>query len=252
MTRRRFAFWLGFGLFSLGDKLRLGGLDSLAAAAMEGVAPQSKKPALPEHWTATGDDTWQWFERENYIDGQWMLTGTTRPVHKETGELKPENEAYLADELLPAEMRPAESNADESNAAELNRAEASRAEASRAEASRGEVPKEVESASAEAAATVTSDENKDDDKDEDDQRRWQLPASTRRARHGRPPSKWLRSLNADEIRIWLKTVKVPEAGVSGMTYWEHLTRDHAFDPKLIEGLEITEQAKLHAAAHFGY
>jgi hypothetical protein len=247
MTRRSFAFWLGFGLFSLGDKLRLGGLDALAAAAMEVVAPQSKKPALPEHWTAAGDDTWQWFERENYIDGQWMLTGTTRPVHKETGELKPENETYLEDELLPAEMRPAASNADESNADELNSAESSQAEASQ-----GEVPKEVEPESAEAAAPVASDENKDDDKDDDNQRRWQLPASTRRARHGRPPSKWLRSLNAEEIRIWLKTVKVPEAGVSGMTYWEHLTRDHAFDPKLIEGLEIAEQAKLHAAAHFGY
>jgi len=55
-----------------------------------------------------------------------------------------------------------------------------------------------------------------------------LPTSDRRSRHGRPPSKWLRSLSADEIRIWLKTVRVPEAGVSGMTYWEHLTRDHMF------------------------
>jgi hypothetical protein len=74
----------------------------------------------------------------------------------------------------------------------------------------------------------------------------------RRARHGRPPSKWLRSLNADEIRIWLKTIKVPEAGVSGMTYWTHLTRDHSFDPDRIAGLTIAEQAKLHAAAHYGY
>jgi hypothetical protein len=74
----------------------------------------------------------------------------------------------------------------------------------------------------------------------------------RRARHGRPPSKWLRSLKADELRIWLKTIEVPEAGVEGMTYWEHLTRDHSFDPERIEGLTIDEQAKLHAAAHFGY
>jgi hypothetical protein len=76
--------------------------------------------------------------------------------------------------------------------------------------------------------------------------------SKRRARHGRPPSKWLRSLHADEIRIWLKTIEVPEAGVSGMTYWTHLTRDHFFDPKKIAGLAIDEQAKLHAAAHYGY
>jgi hypothetical protein len=74
----------------------------------------------------------------------------------------------------------------------------------------------------------------------------------RQARHGRPPSKWLRSLNADELRIWLKTIEVPEAGVSGMTFGEHLTRDHSFDPAKIEGLLEDEQAKLHAAAHYGY
>ncbi len=74
----------------------------------------------------------------------------------------------------------------------------------------------------------------------------------RRARHGRPPSRWLRSLRADELRTWLKTIDVPEAGVEGMTYWEHLTRDHFFDPQRIAGLNKAEQARLHAAAHFGY
>jgi hypothetical protein len=78
------------------------------------------------------------------------------------------------------------------------------------------------------------------------------PQPKRRARHGRPPSKWLRSLEAAELRIWLKTIDVPEAGVSGMTYWEHLTRDHSFDPEKIKGLSLEEQAKLHAAAHYGY
>ena len=37
-----------------------------------------------------------------------------------------------------------------------------------------------------------------------------------------------------------------------MTYWTHLTRDHSFEPDLIEGLVVDEQAKLHAAAHYGY
>jgi hypothetical protein len=78
------------------------------------------------------------------------------------------------------------------------------------------------------------------------------PDEARRARDGRPPSKWLRSLSANEIRIWLRTIDVPEFGVSGMTYWTHLTRDHSFDPLKINGLTIEEQAKLHAAAHFGY
>ena len=80
----------------------------------------------------------------------------------------------------------------------------------------------------------------------------QLPTARRRQQHGRPPSKWLRSLNADEIRIWLKTIECPEAGVEGMTYWTHLTRDHFFDPERIVGLTEVEQAKLHGAAHFGY
>ena len=60
------------------------------------------------------------------------------------------------------------------------------------------------------------------------------------------------SREADELKIWLKTIEVPEAGVSGMTFWEHLTRDHSFDPDRIAGLTIDEQAKLHAAAHYGY
>jgi hypothetical protein len=74
----------------------------------------------------------------------------------------------------------------------------------------------------------------------------------RRERGGRPPSKWLRSLSTNELREWLKTIDVPEAGVEGTTYYEHLTRDHSFDPEKIEGLTEEEQAKLHAAAHHGY
>ncbi len=77
-------------------------------------------------------------------------------------------------------------------------------------------------------------------------------SSERRAREGRPPSKWLRSLHADEMRIWLRTIDVPPVGVSGMTFHTHLTRDHSFDAARIEGLTVAEQAKLHSAAHFGY
>ncbi len=74
----------------------------------------------------------------------------------------------------------------------------------------------------------------------------------RRSQDGRPPSEWLRSMDADELRAWLADVEVPEAGVSGMTFWTHLTRDHMFRPLLIKGLTEAEQAKLHAATHFGY
>ena len=213
MTRRRFAFWLGFGLFSLADRLHINGLDALAAAAMGGDKPMpaSGKPRPPEHWTAAGDETWRWYERENFFDGKWTLTGTTTPINKETGERKPSVGAYLHDSLLPAEMRP-------------------------------DVQQEI------AQQGVGANTGKQSVV----KHRRQLPIATRRERHGRPPSKWLRSLRTDEIRIWLKTIKVPDADVSGMTFWEHLTRDHSFDPKKIEGLTIAEQAKLHAAAHFGY
>lgn len=78
------------------------------------------------------------------------------------------------------------------------------------------------------------------------------PSEERRAREGRPPSKWLRSLHAGEIRVWLKTIDVPPVGVSGMTFHTHLTRDHSFSAEKIEGLTVAEQAKLHSAAHYGY
>ena len=69
---------------------------------------------------------------------------------------------------------------------------------------------------------------------------------------GRPPSKWIRSLNANELRLWLRTIRVPAVGVDGMTFWAHLTRDHSFSADRIRGLTVTEQAKLHSAAHYGY
>lgn len=69
---------------------------------------------------------------------------------------------------------------------------------------------------------------------------------------GQPPSKWLRSLNANELRLWLRTIRVPEVGVEEMSFWTHLTRDHSFSPDRIRGLSVEEQAKLHSAAHYGY
>jgi hypothetical protein len=160
--------------------------------------------STPTHWRADEDAEWRWYQRENYIDGEWVPTGTTAPINKKTGERKTEHGAYLEDELLPAEIQLGE----------------------RAKGTHAEAP------------------SNDHDP--------HLPEPEYRARHGRPPSQWLRSLHADELRIWLKTVKVPEADVSGMTFWEHLTRDHMFDATHIAGLTIDELAKLHGAAHFGY
>jgi hypothetical protein len=74
----------------------------------------------------------------------------------------------------------------------------------------------------------------------------------RQAREGRPASKWLRGLGTAELREWLPTIDPPEAGVEGMTFYEHLTRDHGFIGENIKDLSEEEQAKLHAAAHAGY
>jgi hypothetical protein len=211
VDRRRFAFWFSFGLFSLSEKLRVYGLDELAAAAMRAAEPTTAGAASTSaiHWRAADNELWQWYERETLIDGKWVLSGITTPINKQTGERYTGHEGYLTESLVPENIR-----------------SGSLAATDIAEGNAGE------------AAQVEFTPHR--------------PHPARRARHGRPPSKWLRSLNADELRIWLKTIDVPEAGVSGMTYWEHLTRDHSFDPAKIEGLVEEEQAKLHAAAHYGY
>ena len=232
MNRRRFTFWLGFGLFSLSEKLGLNALDSLAAAAMrrtEATAGTTAKP-VAEHWTVGGSKEWRWIERENYIRGEWVLTGTTAPINNKTGERKPENIGYIDDSLVPTDVR---ASVDKGIDLVGHEAPAEVKEEGGVQASHEHVEQ-----AAPAEHLVDLDP--------------QLPTEEVRARHGRPPSKWLRSLHAEEIRIWLKTIRVPEAGVSGMTVWTHLTRDHYFDAKHIEGLTEPEQFKLHAAAHYGY
>ena len=207
LSRRRFAFWIGLGLFSLSEKLRARSLDDLAALTMRvaDTDPKFTEADKLEHWTIAVNRLWRWYERENMVDGAWKVTGITTPVNKETGEFYKGHEGYLADELVPPRMRI------------------------------GDRPS-----------------GRDPQMGEEDLAESGRPDPERRARHGRPPSKWLRSLNADELRIWLKKIEVPEAGVSGMTFFQHLTRDHFFDADRITGLNEDEQAKLHAAAHYGY
>ncbi|HWB00368.1 MAG TPA: hypothetical protein VG713_17860 [Pirellulales bacterium] len=201
MKRRRFLFWVGLGLFQLGERLRVEAFDELAAGVMnDGGAALSSTPVV--HWRAARNEAWVWYERETYREGRWMLTGITTPINSKTGEPYTALTGYLDPSLVPLDER-VWTNDDE-----------------------------------DTAATGAKLEH--------------LPHPNRRARHGRPPSKWLRSLNAEELHVWLATIDVPEAGVSGMTYCEHLTRDHFFDAEKLEGLSIDDQAKLHAAAHEGY
>jgi len=211
MTRRRFVFWVGFGLVGLGAKLRWDGLDKWAAAMMRTTEPVPPPPgadaaqgATPVHWTVAGDSNWHWIEREEYVAGRWKLTGTTAPIHRTTGQRNAAGRDFLDDAFVPPEMKFA---LRQSNQSEVRRII--------------DLPNHQ-------------------------------PSAARKGRHGRPPSEWLRSLYADEIRIWLKTIEVPAAGVIGMTVWTHLTRDHSFEPLKIVGLTEPEQFKLHAAAHYGY
>jgi hypothetical protein len=235
MNRRHFAFWFSFGLFTLAERLQVYGLDELAAAMMR----DEKSPAspLPTHWRVADNGVWRWFERETFVDGKWKLSGITTPIRMETGEAAPAQEGYLDETIVPAEVRRRKPT--------LKAEEALAAKQDEADEPSAATPQESSEPAKTAAAGVAAP-SPSIDFDE------HQPSEKRRARHGRPPSKWLRSLHADELRIWLKTIDVPEADVVGMTYWEHLTRDHSFDPAHIEGLEIDEQAKLHAAAHFGY
>ena len=151
MPRRRFMFWLGFGLFGLAEKLRADSLDAVAAAAMDAAepAPTSIEPPWPVHWTVVDDGNWRWYEREYFINDQWMLTGRTPPFDKETGDLSDEAGVYLDEGLVPGDVRVKENY---------------------------------------ALATIGSDSKGDLDP--------HAPETDRRKRHGRPPSKWLRSLHA--------------------------------------------------------
>src|SRR3972149_10765138 len=137
MNRRQFAFWVGFGLFSLSDRLRINALDTLAAAVMPYALPPATSP--------------------NY-------------------DLIPEREKHNP----PEPERP-----------------------------------------------VFGHDHHPDGKI--------------RKRNGQPPSKWLRSLTADELRIWLKTIKVPEVGVEGMTVTFHLVYHPSFARGHLAGLTGREQ-----------
>ncbi len=216
ITRRRFAFWLGMGLFWIADKLRADTIDEFAATIMRSTEANENDPpraesipspatASSERWWRAENNTWRWYQRESLVDDTWKPSGITTPINKATGEAYTGRNGYLDSSLVPEDVRL-------------------------------------------AYEPYETDETKfaADGPDEGE------PDAERRARDGRPPSRWLRSLKADEIRIWLKTIEVPYTGVGGMTFWTHLTRDHSFRPENIDGLTATEQAKLHSAAHYGY
>lgn len=226
MTRRRFAFWIGMGLFGVADRVGASELDGLAAALMEATEPDALPPTptpaeplaaaeMPVHWQTTHNRTWRWVQREHYADGQWRLTGMTTPVRRDTGAQLADAAGYLPEDAVPSAYRAAYDGLFDAN---------------------------------EESLTPVNDHGVAADSD--------TPgpdaAEHRRSRHGRPPSRWLRTLTAAELSVWLATIEPPEAGVNGLSFEEHLTRDHGFDAERIAGLDEAELAKLHAAAHHGY
>lgn len=172
MKRRRFTYWLGAGLFGLGETLRIEAFDRLAAATMN------------FNRRATGS-------RSSSPAGSYGASG--KAINYGQKPAAQQNFSYNTFPQVPVV-----------------------------------------------------------DDDVDDPTNHGKTDPKRLARQGRPPSRWLRSLEAEELREWLKTVTPPETGVSGMTVWTHLTRDHLFDAEKIEGLKEIELAKLHSAAHAGY
>ncbi|MCA9131825.1 MAG: hypothetical protein KDA45_01665, partial [Planctomycetales bacterium] len=109
-TRRKFAFYLGMGLFSLGERLNARALDDWAAATMQAAPlsePQTPEDEGREHWTPAENSSWTWFERENLVDGQWCLTGITTPVNKHSAEVYYGSGEYLSESLVPDAVRAA-------------------------------------------------------------------------------------------------------------------------------------------------
>lgn len=233
-NRRKFTFYVSLGLFAASEKLGVSSLDRLAAATMrtaeeqsvtstraapphpETVTPsQGDLSELPEQDGKKSDSGVHWSRDEN-SQWQWYVR-----EHWRNGKWK-----------VTGITRP------------VSKQTAEPYEVSEGYLGDGLVPEKVRN---QIAWRDASPDSFAADGDGEGQPSWE-----RRARHGRPPSVWLRSLSAEELRRWLTKISVPEAGVSGMSFWTHLTRDHSFQAEVIDQLTKDDQAKLHSAAHYGY
>lgn len=210
--RRRFGIALGLGL--LASKTLWGDDEIISSSEPAFVDWQqlAEQGQTFEHWTPEEDSQWKWYRLERYVDGNWQSVGISCPVNKETGELYQPATEYVSLEDIPDYVLS------------------------------GDLPVRSPDIARHLAPSQF-----------DHQTAMQrVPDAEIQLRDGRPPSDWLLSLNAEELRIWLESVDAPEAGVNGMTFWVHLVRDHSFDPRRIEGLTEHEFMLLHSAAHYGY
>ncbi|HEY1599831.1 MAG TPA: hypothetical protein VGG64_09530 [Pirellulales bacterium] len=212
MNRRRFVFWISLGIFGLAEKLRAGALDELAASILRSTGSKRIAPAESTSEAAAPE---HWTSATNNTWHWYEREKFIEGRWKLTGITTPINN------FTGERYAGRNGYLDESL-----------------------VPAEVRGGYEEDRDVVVEDSGPETAPGK--------PDPARRARHGRPPSKWLRSLHADELRIWLRTIDVPEAGVSGMSFLTHLTRDHSFREANVIDLTSDEQALLHAAAHYGY
>ncbi|MEM9186669.1 MAG: hypothetical protein AAGB00_09265 [Planctomycetota bacterium] len=221
MDRRSFALGLGaLATTSVASTARGALLGDLSigvinAALGDGAryVPNRPEPArVVEHWRAVENSTWRWLERAELADGVWRATGMTLPVHRGTGH--PISGRDCADYVLACA-------APSGLQAALLRPDLTSGPTDYCLVREGAAP-------------------------------GPMPMPQRKARHGRPPSRWARDLSPAELRAWLASFDPPRADVSGMTFAEHLTRDHGFAIEQVARLNDREQAKLHGAAHRGY
>ncbi len=107
MNRRQFAYWIGAGLFGLGERRSAESLDTLAAAVMQCTEKRvaGKLCIVQERWHYQEDETWRWFARETLVEDNWELNGRTTPVHRHTGERYAGETVYLDESLVPDAVR---------------------------------------------------------------------------------------------------------------------------------------------------
>ncbi|MFN3189426.1 MAG: hypothetical protein ACE361_02795 [Aureliella sp.] len=211
-SRRQFTFALGLGLFSA--KLAWGENDPTSELPLDYLDWQqlAERGHVFEHWTPEEDGHWQWYRLERYVEGTWKSVGISLPVNRDTGEEFEPSDGYIHRDQIPHYVL-AEELPDLPDVVRRHLS-----------------PSQYEPEGASL----------------------RMPDPEIQFRDGRPPSDWLTSLTAGELRKWLATIEPPPATVSGMTFWVHLIRDHSFDPRRIEGLSEHEYSLLHSAAHHGY
>lgn len=211
-NRRQFAFTLGSGLISA--RLAWGEDDLISDLSPDYLDWQqlAKQGHVFEHWTPEQDGPWQWYRLERYVKNEWKSVAISLPVNQETGEDFEPSDGYIPRDEIPSYV----------------------------------FAKELPVLPAAVSKHLSPSRY------DPEEALLRTPDPEIQRRDGRPPSDWLTSLTAEELRKWLITIEAPPATVSGMTFWVHLIRDHGFDPRRIDGLSEHEYSLLHAAAHHGY